>query len=64
VRIVLYDVTGRLIRTLVDETLPGGESSWRWDGLDAQGRPAPRGLYFARVVTDQGTATARLLLAR
>ena len=63
-RIALYDVTGRLIRTLVDETLPAGESAWRWDGLDAQGRPVPRGLYFARLTSDQGAATARLLLAR
>ena len=63
-RIALYDVTGRLVRTLVDEPLPAGASTWRWDGLDAQGRPAPRGLYFARLTTDHGAATARVALGR
>ncbi len=63
-RISLYEVTGRLVRTLVDDDLAAGESTWRWDGLDTQGRPARRGLYFARLTTEQGAATARVLLAR
>jgi len=37
-----YDVTGRLIRTLVDETLPR-ERAVAVDGLDAQGRRRPAG---------------------
>ena len=64
VGIALHDVTGRLVRTLVDDSLPAGASTWRWDGLDAQGRPAPRGLYFARLTTERGAVTARILLAR
>ncbi len=63
-RIALYDVTGRLVRTLVDDRLAVGESTWRWDGLDRRGRPAPRGLYFARLTTEAGAATARVLLTR
>lgn len=36
--IMISDATGRLIRSSIGE----------WDGLDAQGRPAPSGTYFLR----------------
>lgn len=34
----------------------------RWDGMDRSGRPAPSGLYFARVTGESGTAGKFLLL--
>ena len=50
VRLAIYDTAGRLVRTLVDETLPGGEHRVVWDGRDAQGRNAPSGTYICRLV--------------
>jgi hypothetical protein len=49
VRVRLYDVTGRVIRTLVDGNLQAGPQSKPWNGLDDNGNQAARGVYFARI---------------
>jgi glucose/arabinose dehydrogenase len=49
-RLRIYDVRGRLVRTLLDR--PGfaaGPQSILWDGADEHGERAPAGLYFARL---------------
>jgi hypothetical protein len=48
VRVVLYGVDGRLVRTLASGALTPGEHDLRWDGRDESGRPAPAGLYLVR----------------
>ncbi|MBI1798478.1 MAG: hypothetical protein HYR73_02200 [Candidatus Eisenbacteria bacterium] len=47
--ILLYDVSGRLVRRLADGVYAAGDHVMPWDGRDAQGRAAPAGVYFARV---------------
>jgi subtilisin family serine protease len=49
VRIVVFDVTGRLVRTLVNETRPAGRHSVSWDGRDSGGQRAASGIYFYRM---------------
>ena len=45
----VYDVTGRLVRTLADETFQAGEQSLIWDGTNDQGQMVARGVYFTQV---------------
>lgn len=59
--IALYDVTGRLVRTL--ELAPGSRAG-SWDGHEASGRSAPAGLYLARFADDEGSARTRIVLVR
>jgi hypothetical protein len=49
VKVKLYDVTGRQIRTLADRAFPAGEHSLTWDGSDDSGNQVARGVYFARI---------------
>jgi flagellar hook assembly protein FlgD len=49
VRVRLYDVGGRVVRTLADRTFAAGEQSVAWDGADDGGRQVARGVYFARI---------------
>jgi hypothetical protein len=49
VRLGLYDVAGRLVRTLVDGSLDAGDHTLAWDGRDDGGRAVTGGLYFARL---------------
>ena len=49
VKVKLYDVTGRQIRTLADRAFPAGEHSLTWDGSDDSGSQVARGVYFARI---------------
>jgi len=49
VRLDIYDVQGRLVRTLVDGVRPAGMGEARWDGRDRTGRGVASGTYFARL---------------
>ncbi len=58
VRLAVYDVSGRLVRTLVDETRLAGDHAARWDGTDRSGRAVASGTYFARL-TGRGVNQVR-----
>jgi hypothetical protein len=49
VEIKVYDVAGRLVRTLADRTFEAGPQQVRWDGTSDQGQRVPRGVYFTQV---------------
>lgn len=49
VRLSVFDVAGRLVRTLVDESLTPGNHEAAWDGRDASGRETGSGSYLARL---------------
>ncbi|MFN8586943.1 MAG: FlgD immunoglobulin-like domain containing protein [Candidatus Eisenbacteria bacterium] len=49
VKVKLYDVTGRQIRTLADRSFAAGTHSLTWDGSDDSGNQVARGVYFARI---------------
>ncbi|HIE04778.1 MAG TPA: hypothetical protein EYP61_08470 [Candidatus Latescibacteria bacterium] len=58
VRIEIYDLGGRLVRTLWDgplgagRYLSGGVEPGRWDGRDDEGKLSPPGVYLYRIVVD------------
>jgi hypothetical protein len=62
VRLDIFDLQGRRLRTLVDRVLPRGATVLAWDGRDASGLRAPRGIYFARLATTGRVRSVRLLL--
>ena len=49
----IYDVGGRLVRTLVDRHLSGATHFVAWDGRDDAGLPAASGVYFYRLKTGE-----------
>ncbi len=59
--ITLYDVAGRAVWTQTEAALGAGEHTITWNGSDARGGLARAGLYFVRLVTDEGERTAKLL---
>ncbi|MGH7731437.1 MAG: FlgD immunoglobulin-like domain containing protein [Candidatus Eiseniibacteriota bacterium] len=61
VRLQVFDVSGRLLTTLVDGYRPAGEHEVAWDGGTATGR-MPSGVYFARVQTPVEQARATVIL--
>jgi flagellar hook assembly protein FlgD len=44
----IYNVRGQLVRTLLDDTRPAGETSIAWDGVDDAGARVAAGMYFYR----------------
>lgn len=49
VRLDVYDVQGRRVRTILDERMPSGERHLDWDGRTRNGTDAPAGIYFVRL---------------
>ncbi|MEZ4649938.1 MAG: FlgD immunoglobulin-like domain containing protein [Candidatus Eisenbacteria bacterium] len=50
VTLEIYDVAGRLVRTLVSgEEREAGLSTWVWDGRSDSGARADAGVYYARL---------------
>lgn len=47
--LTIFDMRGRLVRTLIDERLPAGEHRAAWDGRDQAGRRVASGIYVARL---------------
>ncbi|HYM81179.1 MAG TPA: FlgD immunoglobulin-like domain containing protein [Candidatus Limnocylindria bacterium] len=45
----IYDVNGRLVRSLAEGAREAGEHAVAWDGRDQSGRVVPSGSYFARL---------------
>lgn len=48
-RLDIFDVRGRLVRTLLDGELAAGDHAVMWDGCDDQGRGAASGTYICRL---------------
>jgi hypothetical protein len=64
VTLLVYDVRGALVRTLVDADLPRGNHQATWDGRDASGRGMASGSYFARLEAGGRGETVRMSLIR
>jgi flagellar hook assembly protein FlgD len=64
VRLGIYDVTGALVRVLVDDDLPSGRYERRWDGRDRFGTGVGTGIYFYRLVGDGFSDTRKMLLLK
>jgi hypothetical protein len=60
----IFDVCGRLVIRLVDETQQRGEHSIRWSGLDAYGTAVSSGAYFYRLTMDKKSVSRKMLLCR
>jgi hypothetical protein len=62
VRADVFDLQGRRVVTLAERRFASGAQVLLWDGRDAGGARAGRGLYFVRVATPMLTAATRVLL--
>jgi hypothetical protein len=59
-RVEVLGVDGRVLARVT----PAADGALRWDGRDAGGRPAPSGVYFARVMGDPETKAVRFTFLR
>jgi flagellar hook assembly protein FlgD len=61
----VYDVAGRLVRTLEHGTLQtAGRHEVRWDGRDETGRGVASGMYVYRLDDGQARESGRMLLVK
>ena len=64
VRLTIHDTRGRLVTVLSEEHLPAGDHTVSWGGTGAGGRKLGSGVYFARLVTEGGAQTSKVVLVK
>jgi len=52
------------VTSLIDETVPAGKHTVRWEGRDAHGQPVGSGVYFYRLQTERHTSMRKMVLMR
>jgi len=64
VSIVVYNVLGKEIKTLVQAQKPAGFYTLEWDGTNELGMNVPSGLYFVKMVTAEYSHTQKMMLLK
>lgn len=65
VSLTIYDVAGKLVRTLAaDEAVSAGRHEVAWQGRDQAGRLVAAGIYFYRLEAGKYSATRRMTLVK
>ena len=62
--LVIYDVLGRQVRTLVNQDLTAGYHRAVWDATDDLGRPLSGGLYIYRIKAGGFVQTKKMVLLK
>lgn len=63
-KVAVYDVTGRLVRTLTDGMAEAGENHVVWDAKDTHGSTVSSGVYFCRLTTPKGALEHKMMVLR
>lgn len=65
VKISIFDLNGKLVKTVLDSSLPAGSHTAIWNGTNAAGKAQASGIYFYRLKVDESAAdTMQMLLLR
>ena len=63
-RIRIFDVAGRLVRTLVEERQLAGQRTVSWNGSNDNGAPVSSGIYFCTLEWKDQIITRKLIVLR
>jgi len=64
VSLVIYDILGRELISLVNQFQPAGRYRILWKGTNAKGTPAVSGVYFYRISSNGFSQTKKMVLSR
>lgn len=64
VRICIFDVSGRMVRLVIEEQKAPGRYTARWNGTDDTGSVVGSGVYFARLTAREDTKEQKILLIK
>ncbi|MEW5702446.1 MAG: FlgD immunoglobulin-like domain containing protein [Candidatus Zixiibacteriota bacterium] len=64
VRLDVFDILGRRVRTLIDEDRPAGSYAVEWDGTDDRGSGLSTGVYLYRIQTSDFVRARSMVLLK
>ncbi len=62
VKLEIFDVTGALVKTLLNEAVRAGNMEVTWDGTNTNGARVTSGMYFYRLVAGSSFVTSKKML--
>jgi len=62
--LLIYNILGQKVRTLVGEMKEAGAYSVRWDGRNEEGEKLPNGVYFYVLKTGDYTSSKKMILLK
>lgn len=62
--VVIYNLLGQAVATLVDGVSPSGENVSRWSGKDDAGRDVPAGVYLCRITAGGQAVTKQIVYVK
>jgi len=63
-RLVVYDVAGRVVRTLLNRWQSAGPHEILWGGRDDRGLHVPSGVYRSRLTVEEFETAGQMLLLK
>jgi hypothetical protein len=63
-QLLVFDINGRLVRTLIDASTPAGDRGVIWDGRDDRGNALASGVYFAVLKAGTSSFSRKITLLR
>jgi len=64
VKIIIYNIKGQQINTLINKKMPAGNHTINWDGTDIHGKPTSSGIYFYKMETDHYQSIKKMVLLK
>ncbi|HFE64677.1 MAG TPA: T9SS type A sorting domain-containing protein [Caldithrix sp.] len=64
VKLIVYDLLGRKVKTLIHATMSSGRHVAMWDGTDDYGYPVASGMYFYKLKTKHYTKVRKMVLMK
>ena len=64
VSIIIYDMLGRQVKTLVNQTQDAGYASVIWDATNDYGKPVSAGIYLYQIQTGEYIQTKKMVLLK
>ena len=64
IQLIIYDIKGQKIKTLISEFLLSGSHITRWDGKDRYGLDVPSGIYIYQLISSNKSISNKMILLR
>jgi hypothetical protein len=64
VTVRIYDVTGRLVKALLDETRDPGSHRVQWNGTNAEGKKVSSGMYLYEVRYERSVQIRKMMMVK
>jgi hypothetical protein len=64
VSLKIYNLTGQLVKTLVDDRMDKGEYTFFWDGTTSQGQEVASGIYFYKLKASDFVSVRKMILLK